>query len=303
MAALTHVRAAGHTAFPVDLLTAVVGRLAVRAAVADGSVRVRGGWAALAGDDDDEQRLAAALLALAAQERLALLWGPVPDGAAVHAVAAAQPAAAVSAALADLPPGEPVVVHGDPDGLPPACPGDVLGGITAWGGVPVRDSRDSTSVLGAFAAAVAAGDVPAPPPDQHALVGLACPDDEAVAVRVAQLVAVSIPRAVGVPAEGVLVVTPLRAGTVGADSLAARGLRACTVHDVGTQRAAAVVLALPAEAAGVVDRRLVYSAVRAADQHLSIVVAEGTALRSAVARRPPARCTGLAGALRDARGP
>jgi exodeoxyribonuclease V alpha subunit len=59
-----------------------------------------------------------------------------------------------------------------------------------------------------------------------------------------------------------------------------------TLEEICSESCAALVLVLPAEAAGSLSRSALLSAAACATQHLSIVHQTGLALADAVARRP-----------------
>jgi exodeoxyribonuclease V alpha subunit len=75
---------------------------------------------------------------------------------------------------------------------------------------------------------------------------------------------------------------------------------AITVRQAQGSRWPAVVAVLSGEAAGMLSRPLVYTAVTRAQRHLSVVAAAGAALSRAVAAVPErSRCTRLEGLLRQ----
>lgn len=220
--------------------------------------------------------------------------------------------------------GTHVVLVGDPGGLAGAGPGSVLADLTACGGVPhtvVRAGR-GPAALDVLAEGVAAGALPSPDalgPGREVVVVPARSDAEA-AHRVGQLVTDSIPRALGIAAPDIAVLSLGRDGPAGADALAERLLAALgprperggapgepwalTLRAALDGRWPAVVLVLPASAAGSLGGDVLAAAVARAERHLSVVTAAGPALERAVASRPRrARVTRLRQLLADALGP
>lgn len=122
--------------------------------------------------------------------------------------------------LEAVPDGARVVLCGDPDELEPASPGRVFGDLVASGTLPVVASRTKASgVLGTLAAAVRGGTLPpVDSPDREVVLVGARGAAEAVH-RCVQLVADSIPRALGIPVDDVLVVTPANDGSAGTTAL------------------------------------------------------------------------------------
>ncbi|UGQ10557.1 AAA family ATPase [Yinghuangia sp. ASG 101] len=125
-----------------------------------------------------------------------------------------------AAVLESVPDGARVVLCGDPDELQPAAPGRVFADLRESGVVPVVvSSEQGPGVLGQLVSAVRAGSLPPveSPDRQVVLVGVR---GAAEAVhRCVQLVADSIPRALGIPSDDVLVVTPAEGGGAGATAL------------------------------------------------------------------------------------
>lgn len=155
------------------------------------------------------------------------------------------------AALVDAcPDGVHLVLAGDPHELPSYCPGRVLGDLRDARRIPVVTVRAEGAAGGdgardRLAAAVAHGTLPRiDSPDREVVVVPAGNAAEA-AHRVVQLVTDSIPRVLGIPAEDVQVVTPVRRGLAGTDALNA------------ALRAALLPGAASAEAREVGDRVLV----------------------------------------------
>lgn len=125
-----------------------------------------------------------------------------------------------AAVLEIVPDGARVVLCGDPDELQPAVPGRVFADLRESGVVPVAASSDQgPGVLGQLTSAVRAGSLPPveSPDRQVVLVGVR---GAAEAVhRCVQLVADSIPRALGIPSDDVMVVTPADGGSAGVTAL------------------------------------------------------------------------------------
>ena len=279
------------------------------AAVADGR------WLALEELATVEDAVADEVLGLAAEDRLAVVLGAVPDGADVVVVADVHRRALddIAAQLQSVPGEVRVVISGDPDALAGPAPGAVLADLLAWATLPVRDLRDQApgsepgtggTSLAALPAALRRGELPEP--SDHSVVVVPCGCDEEVVRRAAQLVTDSVPRVFAVPAGDVLVLAPLNRGTAGVRALVDAlpvGTRVMTVHEAAAtgDPADAVVVCLPGQAAGVLSRALLYSAAQLARRHLSVVTAVGAALPRAVAGPDPRRRqTRLLGLLRAA---
>jgi exodeoxyribonuclease V alpha subunit len=286
----------------------------------------------------------------------------------------AELAAALVEACAD---GTRLLLVGDPAQLPSIGPGRVLADIIDSGAVPVTElatlyRQREGGVIAQLATAVRGGQlpqVPAPAPGaaEHEAVVVPARGSQQAALRVTQLVTDSIPRALGIQAAEIQVVTPVHKGAAGTIELnralkerlnpgpGAHGgfdpgdrvvaianhvdegfangevgtvvmpaddglivtftgvpvtvpfkllsdLRhgwAMTVHRAQGSEWPAVVAVFPAEAAGMLSRPLVYTALTRAQRHLSVVHGAGPALARAVrtiGERP--RQTRLAGLLR-----
>ncbi len=286
-------------------MLAVVGQPAVAAAADRGTVAVGDGWVALDDLATVEDAVADEILGLAAEDRLALVLGSVPESAEVVEVGDAhrRSLADLAEALQAAPEEVRVVISGDPDALRGPHPGAVLADLLAWGRLPVRDLRGESggTALAGLPASLRRGELPEPA--DRSVVVVPCGGDEEVVRRVVQLVTDSIPRVLGVAPAQVLVVTPLRRGTAGVRALAEalpEGARVSTVHDAVGPGAApdvpaeAVVACFPGQAAGVLSRALVYSATLLAGRHLSVVTAAGDALpRSVVSGAARPRWTRL----------
>lgn len=261
-------------------------------------------------------------------------------------------AAAVLDACAD---GTHLLLVGDPAQLPSIGAGRVLADLLEAGTAPAIElttlhRQAAGGAIARLATAVRGGELPpVDDPDREVVVVPARGGDEA-ARRTVQLVTDSIPRALGIPAADVQVVTPVHRGPAGTAALntvlkaelnpgpgAVRGfdvgdrvvatanhpeagfangevgtvtaaaggglvvafaagpvtvpakalgdLRhgwAITVHRAQGSEWPAVVVVLPGEAAGLLSRPLVYTALTRAQRHLSVVHAAGPALARAV---------------------
>ncbi|NUU20589.1 MAG: AAA family ATPase [Streptomycetaceae bacterium] len=126
----------------------------------------------------------------------------------------------VEALLEAVPDAARVLLCGDPDELEPAGPGRVFADLRDSGLVPVVGSRErGAGVLGSLTVAVRAGSLPpVDSPDRQVVLVGARSAAEAVH-RCVQLVGDSIPRALGIPADDVLVVTPAGGGSAGTSAL------------------------------------------------------------------------------------
>jgi len=191
--------------------------------------------------------------------------------------------------------GQRLVLVGDPALLPSAGPGQVFVDVLAAGLPTVTLPAAADGPRDRLLQEVRAGRLP-PVDDPTRSVVVVRSDDAGAVRRTVQLVTDSIPRALGIPSDEVLVVTARRAGIAGASALdmalaGALGTtgtrpRAVTVHEAAGRRSAAVVVVLAAEAAGSLSRPLVATAFGLADQHLSVVHACGPTLAEAVTRVP-----------------
>ncbi len=126
-------------------------------------------------------------------------------------------AAALVEACAD---GTRLLLVGDPAQLPSIGPGRVLADIIDSGAVPVTElttlyrQRDGGTIA-KLATAVRGGDLPAVDSPEREVVIVTARGSAAAAHRVVQLVTDSIPRALGIAAEEVQVVTPVHKGPAG----------------------------------------------------------------------------------------
>ena len=134
----------------------------------------------------------------------------------------AELAAALVEACAD---GTRLLLVGDPAQLPSIGPGRVLADIIDSGAVPVTElttlyRQREGGVIAQLATAVRGGQlpqVPAPAPGaaEHEAVVVPARGSQQAALRVTQLVTDSIPRALGIPAAEIQVVTPVHKGAAG----------------------------------------------------------------------------------------
>jgi hypothetical protein len=276
---------------------------AARAAVAEGrAVAVLLGDAramALTEHVVAEQGVADAVGELVESQRLRVVVGMPPrygDGAGVgvladaHLLGSAELAHWLDDAVAtDV---AEVVIAGDPDALGPFAPGqpfrDLLNALGQSGPELVRVTSDEASAVPLLRAAVDAvrrGEPPTIPADQHDLVRVGARDDADLAHRVEQVVTDSLPRVLSLSGADVGVVTPMRWGPAGAETLRDRLGEAGDVvllHDLRAQRWPAVVAVLPAGAAGVLDRPSLVSLLACARAQLTIAHVEGLPLAQAL---------------------
>ena len=264
--------------------------------------------------------------------------------------------AELAAALVEAcPDGARLLLVGDPAQLPSIGPGRVLADIIDSGAVPVTElsrlyrQRDG-GVIARLATAVRDGTLPPVDSPDREVVVLAARSSADAAHRVMQLITDSIPRALGIAAADIQVITPVHKGPAGTIALnqalkerlnpgpgahggfdpgdrvvsvanhadagftngevgtvMGRGdgglqvafpeapvcvpdkflsdLRhgwAVTVHRAQGSEWPAVVAVFPAEAAGMLSRPLVYTALTRAQRHLSVVHGAGPALSRAV---------------------
>jgi exodeoxyribonuclease V alpha subunit len=121
--------------------------------------------------------------------------------------------------------GTHLLLVGDAAQLPSIGPGRVLGDLIDSGAIPTTElttlyRQAEGGAIARLAAAVRAGDLPAVPDDPtHEVVIVAARDGGDAARRVVQLVTDSIPRALGIAADSIQVVTPVHRGPAGTQSL------------------------------------------------------------------------------------
>jgi exodeoxyribonuclease V alpha subunit len=268
----------------------------------------------------------------------------------------AELAAALLAACAD---GTHLLLVGDPAQLPSIGAGRVLADLIDAGTVPVTElttlyRQAEGGAIARLATAVRAGSLPPVDSPEREVVVVPAQGSGEAAHRTVQLVTDSIPRALGIPAADVQVVTPVHRGPAGTVELnkalkaklnpgSGRGVSgfdpgdrvvatanhmeaepvgfangevgvvtgtadgavtvefaagpatvtgraladlrhgwAITVHRAQGSEWPAVVSVVPPEAAGMLSRPLVYTALTRAQRHLSIVPAAGPALARSV---------------------
>ncbi len=130
--------------------------------------------------------------------------------------------AELAAALVEAcPDGSRLLLVGDPAELPPAGAGRVLADLIDSGTVPVTEltGPDGGDVITRLVSAVRGGRLlPVDAPGREVVV-VPVRDSADAARRVVQLVTDSIPRALGIPAADVQVITPVREGAAGTAEL------------------------------------------------------------------------------------
>jgi exodeoxyribonuclease V alpha subunit len=116
--------------------------------------------------------------------------------------------------------GTHLVLAGDPAAPSPRTPGRVLGDVVASGVIPVADlRREPSGAIERVAAAAREGELVRLDPADRTVVIVPAGEAREAAHRAVQLVTDSIPRALGIPAEEVLVVTPAQRGEAGVNAL------------------------------------------------------------------------------------
>jgi hypothetical protein len=302
-ALLERALADGHTVVPTAVAGAVLGgvRLRLEDALAEigpaGSALVAAPSPSVLGFRkvvEAEQEIAAHVTRLAQTNRLRVVAGPASASrdAVVQKIEAAVVDDAeyldvetLAAFFRDCADDESVALAGDPDALPSPGPGRAFADIVEAG--VVRASRvetsDASAVLGAFAAAVARGELPDVSDPSRAVVIVDAASAGEAAHRAGQLVHDSIPRVFGIDPTSIQVLTATaamaRVLTAQLDETRAPRL----VNDAVGRRWPAVVLVLAPDSAGLLSRQLLYSATRCATRHLSIVQAAGSAFADAIA--------------------
>lgn len=128
------------------------------------------------------------------------------------------------ALLSALPDGAHLVIVGDPAQLPSIGPGRVLGDLLDAGVAPTTALRTlyrqaEGGAIARLATAVRDGSLPPVHSPDHEVVIVPARGSADAARRVAQLVTDSIPRALGIPADAVQVVTPVHRGPAGTQAL------------------------------------------------------------------------------------
>jgi exodeoxyribonuclease V alpha subunit len=116
--------------------------------------------------------------------------------------------------------GTHLVLAGDPAAPAPRTPGRVFGDVVASGVIPVAElRRPPAGAIERVAAAARSGELERLDPSDRTVVIVPAADAREAAHRAVQLVTDSIPRALGIPAEEVLVVTPVQRGEAGVNAL------------------------------------------------------------------------------------
>ena len=291
------------------------------AAVADGTVvevawRGAAAWA-LSDVAESEELLADGLLALAEENRLAVVVGSDPaarQAALDRALGGRVPAHVlddahlvgqdeVLAAVEDLP--EQAVLALSLDNALPlgAVTGAVALDLAASSVCPVlvAERAADRSALDTARREVSAGRWPAARDDDRSFVAVRVAGPDEALARVAQLVGTSIPRAFGHrPAEvGVLVCeSSIDPAAVSAALAQAGAADAAVVPFLGTAPRSwpASVVVLPGPGSPALTRALVYAALRSGSEHVSLVhgLADDAALASALGVTDRPRRTRLA---------
>ncbi|MBI3686174.1 MAG: AAA family ATPase [Actinobacteria bacterium] len=196
----------------------------------------------------------------------------------------AELAAALLEACAD---GTHVLLVGDPAQLPSIGPGRVLADLVESGVVPVTElttlyRQAEGGAIARLATGVRSGTLPAVDSADREVVVVPAGSSAQAAHRVAQLVTDSIPRALGVPADHVQVVTPVHRGPAGTIELN-RALKARLNPGSGTvsgfdpgDRVVAVANHLDAEPVGFANGEIGVVS-RAADRTVTVEFASGPA--------------------------
>ena len=128
------------------------------------------------------------------------------------------------ALLSACPDGAHLVLVGDPAQLPSIGPGRVLGDVIDSKLVPTTEVRTlyrqaEGGTIARLATAVREGELPVMHDPGREVVLVTARGSEQAATRVVQLVTDSIPRALGIPAEQIQVVTPVHRGAAGTSGL------------------------------------------------------------------------------------
>jgi hypothetical protein len=302
----------GHTVTPIAVAGAILTSRSLRLEDALRDVGPEGRGLVAAVSDllglrrlvDAERSVAAEVVARARSGSLQVVTGPASAERSELAVVAggSRPAvlddaerldvetfAAFFASCAD---DETVVLAGDLDEIGPAGAGQVFADIASSGMVQVQSvAAASGSVISDVVASVRAGDWAVPDDPTRQVVRLDVASMAEAVHRAGQLITTSIPRALGIASPEVQVLTVLDG------DLAALNEGALTVSDAVGQQYPAVVFVVSPASSGVLSRPLVYSALRRAQRHVSIVNAAGSALADAVRGSGRPRRTLLAGQL------
>ncbi|HEY2281904.1 MAG TPA: AAA family ATPase [Streptosporangiaceae bacterium] len=126
-------------------------------------------------------------------------------------------AAALIEACAD---GTRLLLVGDPAQLPSIGPGRILADIIDSGAIPVTElttlyRQKDGGTIAKLATAVRGGELPAVDSPEHEVVVVTARGSAEAAHRVTQLMTDSIPRALGIAAEDIQIVTPVHKGPAG----------------------------------------------------------------------------------------
>lgn len=181
-----------------------------------------------------------------------------------------------------------VVLVGDSALPPPAGPGQVVADLFAAAPglgltVDTREPQPGTPpVIARLCAAVRAGALPRVDDPTREVVIVRAADGAEAAHRARQLVTDSLPRALGLGGDDVVVLSPVRRGPAGTETLRAAGLPVPGLREAAGRTWPGVVVVLPPEACGVLSRPLVYAMFSRATRHLSVVHAAGPELARAV---------------------
>ncbi len=254
-----------------------------------------------------EELLADGLLALAAENRLAVVVGPEARGRAealqralgdgvvpvilddAHLVGLD----AAMAAVEDLPEDSVLAISLD-SALPlAAVTGAVALDLAASAVCPVlrAETGRDTNALAAARREVAGGRWLSPPTgsDDRSLVVVAASSPEEALVRVSQLISTSIPRAFGHSGAAVAVLSLDEAGPVGVEAVrgmllgldaAGDGPDVGLLGDLTDRRWPAVILLLPGVVSPALTRAALYAGLRAGVDHVSIVHGFGPAAQA-----------------------
>jgi len=296
---LAGAASAGHTVLPVDLVLASCSAADIAAALDTGLV-IETEWRAqpalaLLEIAEAEELLADGLLALAAENRLAVIVGSDPDrrrltldsalaGASAVVLDNAQRVSldAVLDAVDELPETAVLALSLDP-ALPLAPgPGAVALDLAASGVCPVlkAEAAQGSSALDVAREAVATGRWTGGRDGDRSLILVPVTSASEALHRLTQLLTTSIPRAFGVePADVVAVVLDLE-GELGAKKVAAARVAAGVAGPVALTTeiqapARAAVLLLPVAPTQALTRATMYAGLLAGLEHVSIVHALG----------------------------
>jgi len=290
---------------PVDVALRSCSASDVDSALADGEVvevEWRGARAvALVDLAESEEMLADGLASLAAENRLAVVVGPLAVGRsqALATALGGVPAVVlddahrlgiddVLAAVEDLPEDSVLALSLDPALPLAAVPGAVALDLAASGACPVLKATvpPARTSLARARVDVAAGHWFGTSPDDRSIVEVRVSGPDEALVRVGQLVGTSIPRAFEVPASEVAVL--LAPGSLEPAAVESAVPGAAVVPLTGPLDRAwdAVVLVLGPPGPGF-TRALVYAGLTAGEKHVSVVHgAEPAALAAAMSGAP-----------------